>query len=633
MQTYEMVENITKVAVDDRLKDYCSVVLDLWDYLEAEGFSFHGVIRDWTGVFQNGSYYAIHHFIKDRPQEDCIAPDSGYSWHDIFRRDSVPGALFLFLQQVGFVLRMPEQAAIDALVASTAVDVMDVFYDALYPSMNDWNLLSPKHKFQVFAFHSTCVLLVEIYFLGIPPYGASKVSLPYPKERCQPAFDFFGFDLVDKPKKSSRIAEGESLDFLEKVDDELLAVTRAKIKKIYDDHSIIGLLNSGGVDSRLTLQLMIEHAIRNPDPTKRIMVISADTLVENPGVKKIIHDLRDALCRSFPWIEYHIVEPKEDNTLLVCIIGKSYQSPSVSFKYCVRRLKVEPAREFLEAVFLADGAEDTVLVLGTRDNESIQRKRSLSKHFGDDFYGHHPVGNIRTASPIRDWTKQEVVTYLAFNRAPWKGARNTELLAFYGNAAGSECPLGAAVVNDNEAVMQCGKSARLGCWACTISQDKSMGNLINTFPEYEKYYQFRGVLKAIGQDIRYGGITGFQRIGKSKIGSGIGDLTIDCRTLLLQTMVRLNIEWRKSEIITAYQMVLERESVEGFPVTERFRQAIYELLGLTGPFRRLFGHSVFDPYGSGIDQPSPDDAAAIQRVLERQNRYACQSTVCSCTGK
>ncbi|MFD1130724.1 phosphoadenosine phosphosulfate reductase family protein [Paenibacillus sp. PDC88] len=619
METYELVENTTKIGIQNRLKDYNSVILDTWDYLEAAGFSFHGVVRDWTAIFEKGVYFAIHHFVKDQPDLDCIAPDSGFSWKDIFQGDSVSGALFLFLEKSGFNLWMPEQAAIDALVATTVTDDSYMFGRDIYPSMSDWSYTSPKHKFQVYGFHRSGAVLIEIYALNIPPYGASKDPLPFPEDRCQPSFDIFDLATGASQKRKQRAIAGETLDFLEKVDDELLAVTRAKIKKIYDEHSIIGLLNSGGVDSRLTLQLMIEHAIKNPDPSKRIMVISADTLVENPGVKQIIHELRDALGRAFPWIEYHIVEPREDNTLLVCIIGKGYQAPSVSFKYCVRRLKIEPAREFLEAMFLADGAEDTVLVLGSRDNESVMRKRSLSKHFGEDFYGHHPVGNIRTASPIRDWTKQEVVTYLAFNRGPWKkGARNTELLAFYGNAAGSECPLGAAVVNDNEAMMQCGKSARMGCYLCTISQDKSMGNLISTHPEYEKYYKFRRILKAIGQDIRYGGITGVQRIGKSKIGSGIGDLTIDCRTHLLQAMARLDIEWRKSEIITAYQMVLEREMVEGFPVTERFRDAIFQLIAVSGSMKNFFGHSVFDPYGTGVDQVTEEDNEAIKRVLEKR---------------
>jgi DNA sulfur modification protein DndC len=163
--------------------------------------------------------------------------------------------------------------------------------------------------------------------------------------------------------------------------------------------------------------------------------------------------------------------------------------------------------------------------------------------------------------------------------------------------------------------MQCGKSARTGCWACTISNDRSMGNLISTYPEYEKYYRFRGILKAIGQDIRLGGMVGYQRIGKSKIGRGIGDLTIDCRTHLLEKMRELDIEWRKGEILTSYQMVLHRETVEGFPVTERFREAIYALLGVSGGFRGVLCHPVFDPFGTGIDQFTAEDAAAIERIM------------------
>lgn len=621
MERYEFIDNNHKVAVTDELKKYNLIATDVWDYLEAAGFLLHGVIREWSAIFFNGIFYAIHHFINDQPQEDCIPPDSGFTWQTIFQRNSAAGALFSFLEEKGFRLFIPEQAVIDALLD----DGMD------------WHYMSPKHKFQVYCFHPSCSLLIEIYLQqAIPPYGAHKKPIPYPKDRCQPFLDF-DVEVIDTKRDRGRVIEGESLDVLEKVDDNLLASTRARIKKIYDEHSLIGLLNSGGIDSRLTLQLMIEHALANPDPSKKIWVISADTLVENVGVKKIIHELRDTLTANFPWIEYHIVEPREDNTLLVCIIGKGYQAPSVTFKYCVRRLKIEPARDFLEAVFLAEGAEDTCLVLGSRDNESGERKRSLAKLFGEDFYGHHPVGNIRTASPIRDWTRQEVVTYLAFNKAPWrKGARNSELLAFYSGAAGNECPLGAAVVNDNEAMMACGKNARMGCYLCTISNDKSMENLIKTtHPEYEKYYRFRSILKAIGQDIRYGGMTGYQRIGGSissmkpgKIGSGIGDLTIDCRTHLLQAMKRLDIEWRESEVLTAYMVVQQRESVEGFPVTERFREAIYAFIDKrdTG-FRRLLCNPIFDPYGTGIDQFSSKDEEAIQRIIGNKKENSFLETV------
>lgn len=613
METYLYAENQTTVKVTEQLKRNNATSTLVWDQLERMGFNFHGVIREWSAVFKKDLYYVLHHFLdSDAPRMDCIAADSGISWSQIFNQCSTAGELFKFLEEIGFRISIPEQAAIDALMDQT----------------EDLSLQSPKHKYQIYCFSADCSLLIEIYLQNlIVPYGALEVSISYPTDRCQLQFDL-DIEQIDIKRRAAPATSGESLDLLDKVDPFLVDMTRGLIKKIYDEHSLIGLLHSGGVDSRLILQLMIEHAIKNPDPSKKIWIITADTLVENPGIQKIIHELQDTIRSNFPWIEFHIVEPAEEETLLVCMIGKAYQCPSNAFRYCVRRLKIDPARKFLETTFLQEGSMSTCLVLGSRDSESGNRKRSLTKYFGAELYGKHPVQNIRTASPIRAWTRQEVITYLAFNRAPWKkGARNTALLAFYSGASGSECPLGAAVVNDNEAILSCGKNARMGCYLCTLSKDKSLGNLIKEYPEYEKYYHFRSIVKCVAQDIRYGGIFGFQRIGgsvtsgiPSKIGKGIGDLTIDCRTIILRAMKTLDIEWRHSEVLTAYRMVLQRENIEGFAVTRRFREAIYALLPIQrNGFNRMLCHPIFDPYGTGVDQFSDQDQKAVQRILDKRN--------------
>lgn len=96
-----------------------------------------------------------------------------------------------------------------------------------------------------------------------------------------------------------------------------------------------------------------------------------------------------------------MVEPKEDETLMVCLIGCGYQSPSVNFKYCVRRLKINPARIFLENVFVTEGSEETCLVLGSRDNESGTRKRSLTKFFGDDLTSTVVILSVAFVQPVR----------------------------------------------------------------------------------------------------------------------------------------------------------------------------------------------------------------------------------------
>lgn len=610
MENYLYSDNSTTVKVETELRKYNREAAELWDFLDLKMYKFHGVVREWSAVFSKDFYYTIHHFLEqDVPQMSCIAADCGFTWPEIFTLDSCTGELLNFLEMRGYRLLIPEQTAIDAMVDSS----------------DDFHLQSPKHKFQIFCFNTNCSLLIEIYLNhSIVPYGAWDDNIPYPQNRCQLQYNF-EVETIEVSRRRSKVINGESLDLLDEVDPHLVDCTKERIKKIYEDHSLIGILHSGGIDSRLTLQLMIEHAARNPDPEKKIWVISADTLVENPGIKKIIHEVQSVLQDNFPWVEYHIVEPREEDSLLVCIIGKGYQCPSSSFRYCVRRLKIAPAREFLEQTFLKEGeALSTCLVLGSRDNESVNRKRSLKKYFGDDFYGRHPVQEIRTASPIRDWNRQEVVTYLTFNRAPWKkGARNTDLLAFYSGASGNECPLGAAVTDDNEAILSCGNNARMGCYLCTLSKDKSLGNLIKEYPEYEKYYQFRSIVKCVAQDIRYGGIFGYQRIGgsiasgiPSKIGKGIGDLTIDCRTIILRYMKLLEIEWRQSEILTSYQMVLQRECIEGLAITRRFRKAIFALLPMqNNGFNRILCHPIFDPFNTGIDQFSEEDEAAIERVL------------------
>jgi len=130
MDSYQFVDSNNKVSVGDRLRDYNFLVTDVWDFLEKLGFTFHGVIRDWSAVFYSESFIVLHHFIKDQPQEDCIPQDSNLKWDMIFERDTSVGALFSFLEQVGFRLMIPVQAMIDAMIDDG----------------QNWHYQSPKHN-------------------------------------------------------------------------------------------------------------------------------------------------------------------------------------------------------------------------------------------------------------------------------------------------------------------------------------------------------------------------------------------------------------------------------------------------------------------------------------------------------
>jgi DNA sulfur modification protein DndC len=77
----------------------------------------------------------------------------------------------------------------------------------------DWHYQSPKHKFQMYCFHPACSLLVEVYLRGkVPPYGAHRTTIPFPKDLCQP-FPDFDVDIVETEKRERvRMTEGETLE-------------------------------------------------------------------------------------------------------------------------------------------------------------------------------------------------------------------------------------------------------------------------------------------------------------------------------------------------------------------------------------------------------------------------------------
>lgn len=117
----------------------------------------------------------FHHFLNDdQPQEDCIPPDSRITWDKLFKRDTVAGKLFSFMESNKFRIFIPEQAAIDAFLDGDM----------------DSSLQSPKHKFQIYCFQDRCSLLIELYLQQtIPPYGAHYEPIQYPEDRCQLIFE------------------------------------------------------------------------------------------------------------------------------------------------------------------------------------------------------------------------------------------------------------------------------------------------------------------------------------------------------------------------------------------------------------------------------------------------------------
>ncbi len=273
-----------------------------------------------------------------------------------------------------------------------------------------------------------------------------------------------------------------------------------EIQELYCLDDIPWILGySGGKDSSSVVQLVWDAIAALPPEkrSKKIYVITTDTLVENPivsvWVRKSLERMAAAATTQGLPIEPHLLYPDIKNTFWVSLIGKGYPAPRHGFRWCTERLKIHPSNRFVRDVVRVNG--EVILVLGTRKAESVRRAASMEKHeLGrvSDRLNHNSTSvksllyhspslpNSLIYSPIQDWRTDEVWIYLNQWQNPW-GHSNKELFALYrGATADSECPL---VVDSS--TPSCGDS-RFGCWVCTmVNQDKSMAAMIQNDDDKE----------------------------------------------------------------------------------------------------------------------------------------------------
>ncbi len=255
---------------------------------------------------------------------------------------------------------------------------------------------------------------------------------------------------------------------------------------------------SGGKDSTAVLQL-VWNAISNlpqEKRTKKIYVITTDTLVENPivtyWVNHSLEQMRLAAEKQNLPIEPHLLTPELKHRFWVNLIGKGYPAPRQGFRWCTERLKIRPSNNFIRNVIRV--SSKVLLILGTRKAESTKRATTMAKYettkVNDVLKSNSNLSNyLRYSdtlpealiySPIQEWRDDEVWLYLMQYENTWEYS-NKDLFAMYrGATADNECPL---VVDTS--TPSCGDS-RFGCWVCTmVSKDKSMEAMIQNDEEKE----------------------------------------------------------------------------------------------------------------------------------------------------
>ena len=255
---------------------------------------------------------------------------------------------------------------------------------------------------------------------------------------------------------------------------------------------------SGGKDSTAVLQLIWNALTKLPEEkrTKKIYVITTDTLVENPIVASWVNHslerMKNAAEKQNLPIEPYLLTPELKYMFWTNLIGKGYPSPRRGFRWCTERLKIRPTNHFIRNVIRVSGK--VLLVLGTRKAESKTRAATMARYEAtkvDDLLNSDSnlsnylrysdtLPDALIYSPIQEWRDDEVWLYLMQHENTW-GHSNKDLFTMYrGATEDNECPL---VVDTS--TPSCGDS-RFGCWVCTmVNQDKSMEAMIQNDEEKE----------------------------------------------------------------------------------------------------------------------------------------------------
>ncbi|MBF0333802.1 MAG: DNA phosphorothioation system sulfurtransferase DndC [Alphaproteobacteria bacterium] len=237
---------------------------------------------------------------------------------------------------------------------------------------------------------------------------------------------------------------------------------------------------SGGKDSTLVLQLVYETlAALGPRAIKPVFVVSSDTGVEPPNVAEhvgaVLAAVRADARRRAIGITPILVQPTVEDGFWGKLIGRGYPPPTRWFRWCTTNMKIKPSRRAIDKIVAEHGS--VVLFLGSRRAESSSRAARMDGRRTNlrQLNPHHEIPNAFVATPIADWSDDDVWQYLYENNPPPWGLPHDRMLTLYRQALGGECPI---VMDLN--TPSCGGS-RFGCWVCTVVKvDKSMEGFIQS---------------------------------------------------------------------------------------------------------------------------------------------------------
>ena len=310
---------------------------------------------------------------------------------------------------------------------------------------------------------------------------------------------------------------------------------------------------SGGKDSTVVLQLVIEMLLelqKEKLDTKIVYVVTSDTFVEMPVIENytenVIEKIQNYADKQKLNLKTNLITPKVDETFWSLVLGKGYPSPNQWFRWCTDRMKIRPTTLFLNN--LVGKYSSILMLLGVRSAESDSRAKSINSRELNhrDLSMHEQIPNAFILSPVKDWSNEDVWTYLSKNEAPW-GSHKT-MMSLYDKGSG-EADCNIAIHPD---APSCGKT-RFGCWVCTVvEKDKSMLGMIKNGETWmEPLDKYRTKLKIYRDDKTKRDTR--KRDGRRGIGPFLLEIRKELLISLLETEKEVNHQLIKDEEIIQIQ--------------------------------------------------------------------------------
>lgn len=253
------------------------------------------------------------------------------------------------------------------------------------------------------------------------------------------------------------------------------------------------LAYSGGKDSTATLKVFFAALRKARSKPSSVSLIYCDTGVENPVideyVKRTLKKIEQEVVADGTSLSIDILQAPIEDRFFAKVVGRGYPTPTNSFRWCTKALRINPVTRFMNAF----GTDHTIVVLGSRRDESEQRRRSIRKN-GDDYWQKQGGSSALVFLPILDFSISDVWDAVFFLGKP-ASIDASEIERLYRDASG-ECPV-IKLPNSPP----CG-SGRFGCWTCTVvRKDHSALKMVDAgYSRLEPFLEFRNWLAEIRND-------------------------------------------------------------------------------------------------------------------------------------